>query len=128
MTESDLIEGFTEPMPLGQCELLVYAFSDMFLTVKDVILIFGSLYLTLHEIKRTMDSKSSEKRKIEEISVQVSSLSSPVPQRELLKAPDLQFDRLQPSEQDLIQEKKLEFGRFVAREAMLDEEYWVGNH
>lgn len=75
-----------------------------------------------------MDSKSSEKRKIDEIPVQVPSLSLHVPQRESLKVPDLRFDRLQPSEQDLIQEKKLEFGNFVAREAMLDEEYWVGNH
>ncbi|XP_062091153.1 GCN5-related N-acetyltransferase 6, chloroplastic [Humulus lupulus] len=73
----------------------------------------------------TMDAKSSEKRKIEEISVQIPLLSSPIPQRELLKSPDLQFNRLQPSERDLVQEKKLEFGQFVARDAILDEEFWT---
>lgn len=74
-----------------------------------------------------MDSKSSEKRKVEEFSVQNPSISSPVPRRESpFREPDLKFDRLQPSEQDLVQDMKLEFGQFIAREAMLDEEYWVG--
>ncbi|PON55590.1 hypothetical protein TorRG33x02_298830 [Trema orientale] len=72
----------------------------------------------------TMDSKS-QKRKMEEISLQYPSLAPHIPQHESSKAPDLQFDRLQPSEQDLIQEKRLQFGHFVAREAMLDEEYWT---
>ncbi|XP_024017161.1 uncharacterized protein LOC21410006 [Morus notabilis] len=73
----------------------------------------------------TMDSKSSEKSKVEKFSVQLPSIPLPVPQREsLLREPDLQFDRLQPSEQDY-HEKKYEFGQFIAREAMLDEEYWT---
>ncbi|EXB38949.1 hypothetical protein L484_027384 [Morus notabilis] len=75
----------------------------------------------------TMDSKSSEKSKVEKFSVQLPSIPLPVPQREsLLREPDLQFDRLQPSEQDY-HEKKYEFGQFIAREAMLDEEYWEFN-
>ncbi|XP_060961443.1 GCN5-related N-acetyltransferase 6, chloroplastic isoform X2 [Cannabis sativa] len=78
-----------------------------------------------YAITMTMDAKSSEKKKIEEISVQIPSLSSPITQRELLKSSDLQFNRLQPSERDLIQEKKLEFGHFVARDAILDEEFWT---
>lgn len=74
----------------------------------------------------TMDSKSSEKRKVEAFSVQIPSISLPVPRRESpLREHDLKFDRLQPSEQDLVQDKKLEFGQFIAREAMLDEEYWT---
>jgi hypothetical protein len=67
-----------------------------------------------------MDSKkpSSYTRKKEELSV--------IPQLESSSAPsDLRFDRLQPSDQELVREKSIEFGQFVAREALLDEEYWV---
>ncbi|KAL5572350.1 hypothetical protein UlMin_021947 [Ulmus minor] len=75
----------------------------------------------------TTDSEPSQKKKMEEISVKLSSSSSSssIPQVESLRLPDLQFDRLQPSDQVLIQERKLEFGQFVAREAVLDEEYWT---
>lgn len=39
---------------------------------------------------------------------------------------NLHFDRLQLSgEQLLDQENRLEFGQFMALEAVLDEEYWV---
>ncbi|KAL6965787.1 GCN5-related N-acetyltransferase 6, chloroplastic [Sarracenia purpurea var. burkii] len=39
---------------------------------------------------------------------------------------DLRFNRLQPpADQELIQEDRVEFGHFVAREALLDEEYWT---
>lgn len=41
------------------------------------------------------------------------------------KLPELSFNRLQPTEEHCGL-KKHSFGRFVAREAMLDEEYWVG--
>uniref|UniRef100_A0A2N9HDH9 N-acetyltransferase domain-containing protein n=1 Tax=Fagus sylvatica TaxID=28930 RepID=A0A2N9HDH9_FAGSY len=67
-----------------------------------------------------MDSKkpSSYTRKKEELSV--------IPQLESSSAPsDLRFDRLQPSDQELVREKSIEFGQFVAREALLDEEYWT---
>ncbi|XP_019245906.1 PREDICTED: uncharacterized protein LOC109225625 isoform X2 [Nicotiana attenuata] len=39
---------------------------------------------------------------------------------------NLHFDRMQlPDEEVLDQENRLEFGQFMAREAMLDEEYWT---
>ncbi|KAB1209497.1 hypothetical protein CJ030_MR6G007271 [Morella rubra] len=70
-----------------------------------------------------MDSKFSHPRKKEELSVQ---LPKPlIPQFESSTPSDLQFDRLQPSDQELAQEKRLQFGKFVAREAVLDEEYWT---
>ncbi|XP_070663279.1 GCN5-related N-acetyltransferase 6, chloroplastic-like isoform X2 [Malus domestica] len=69
------------------------------------------------------DSKSSHPRKMEELSVELPTQT--IPHCEPSKHPDLQFDRLQPSDEDLDQEKKLEFGQFVAREATLDEEYWT---
>ncbi|KAG9156291.1 hypothetical protein Leryth_009161 [Lithospermum erythrorhizon] len=37
----------------------------------------------------------------------------------------LQFDRLQIPDQELLQENRIELGKFVAREALLDEEYWA---
>ncbi|XP_041005985.1 uncharacterized protein LOC121250822 isoform X1 [Juglans microcarpa x Juglans regia] len=70
-----------------------------------------------------MDSKPSYTRKKEELSVQLPNPSST--QFESSTPSDLRFDRLQPSDQELDQEKRLQFGQFVAREAVLDEEYWT---
>lgn len=42
------------------------------------------------------------------------------------KLPELSFNRLQLSDQECIGLQKRNFGMFVAREAVLDEEYWVG--
>ncbi|XP_050261029.1 uncharacterized protein LOC126705852 isoform X1 [Quercus robur] len=39
---------------------------------------------------------------------------------------DFRFDRLQPSDQELgTDQKRLEFGHYVARQALLDEEFWT---
>jgi len=84
-------------------------------------------------MNRSMDSKFSStvsnsdiknKKMKDELSVK---LSSPIVPKveESLSSNGLQFDRLQPSEQELIREKRFEFGQFVAREAVLDEEFWV---
>ncbi|ESQ37022.1 hypothetical protein EUTSA_v10002632mg [Eutrema salsugineum] len=53
------------------------------------------------------------------------SKSSTIPQVDQLRPDGLRFDRLQTPEPDIFQEDRLEFGKFVAREAMLDEEYWT---
>lgn len=87
-------------------------------------------------MNRAMDSKFSstiknnsdndynlKKKKDEELSVQIS--TPPISKVETLNSNDLQFDRLQPSDQELGRVKRFEFGQFVAREAVLDEEYWV---
>lgn len=71
-----------------------------------------------------MDSKSSGTSKKEDLSTQV--LRPVVPQLETLGPSDLKFDRLQPSDQELVHHDRFQFGKFVAREAVLDEEYWVG--
>lgn len=70
-------------------------------------------------------SGSSETRKKEELSIQVppTSISSSETQR--LAGTDLRFDRLQVPEKELMHDRKFEFGQFVAREAVIDEEYWV---
>ncbi|ONH97593.1 hypothetical protein PRUPE_7G199400 [Prunus persica] len=70
-----------------------------------------------------MEAKSSQTRKMEELSVKHPTPF--IPKLEPSGEPDLQFDRLQTSDQDLVQEKKFEFGRFIAREAILDEELWT---
>ncbi|XP_057969190.1 GCN5-related N-acetyltransferase 6, chloroplastic isoform X2 [Malania oleifera] len=72
-----------------------------------------------------MDSRSSQTgRKKEELPIEMPKLL--IPQFETPRpSTNLQFDRLQPSDQELIPEKGMEFGQFVAREAVLDEEYWT---
>ena len=70
-----------------------------------------------------MDGKSTETVKKEELSIQLQKPS--IPQLENSRPSNLRFDRLQPSDQELDQHKRLEFGKFVAREARLDEEFWV---
>ncbi|XVE70708.1 hypothetical protein DITRI_Ditri10aG0092400 [Diplodiscus trichospermus] len=70
-----------------------------------------------------MDGKSVERVKKEELSVQLQ--TSSIPQLENSRQSNLRFDRLQPSDQELNQDKILEFGKFVAREAVLDEEFWT---
>ncbi|XP_061352509.1 GCN5-related N-acetyltransferase 6, chloroplastic-like isoform X2 [Gastrolobium bilobum] len=70
----------------------------------------------------TMNTNNNMKKK-EELSVQLS--TPPVPKVETFSSNNLQFDRLQPSDQELVRENKFDFGQFVAREAVLDEEYWT---
>uniref|UniRef100_A0A5B6ZA95 N-acetyltransferase domain-containing protein n=1 Tax=Davidia involucrata TaxID=16924 RepID=A0A5B6ZA95_DAVIN len=70
-----------------------------------------------------MNSNSSQTRKREELSIELQKHT--IPQLETASHSSLQFDRLQPSEQELIQENRLEFGQFVSREAVLDEEFWT---
>lgn len=48
-----------------------------------------------------------------------------VSRRESSKHPELSFNRLQLSEKECSELQKRSFGRFVAREARLDEEYWT---
>ncbi|KAI4344601.1 hypothetical protein L6164_011808 [Bauhinia variegata] len=73
----------------------------------------------------TMDSKSFQtlNNKEEKLSVLLSTPS--VPKVDTSRSSDLRFDRLQPSDQELVGENILEFGQFVVREAVLDEEYWT---
>lgn len=73
-----------------------------------------------------MDSKSHQTMKKEEVSIQI---STPLllPQWKPSAANELQFNRPPPPEQDLVHKRRLEFGQFVAREAVLDEELWVSD-
>ncbi|KAM7528259.1 hypothetical protein LguiB_031669 [Lonicera macranthoides] len=50
---------------------------------------------------------------------------STVSKNDSSKQPELSFDRLQPTDQEYLGLQKRNFGRFVAREAVLDEEYWT---
>ena len=77
-----------------------------------------------NKINRTLNSGSSQEIKKQELSIQNHKNS------QLTSQTHLQFDRLQQVEGDQVsaQTKKYEFGQFVAREAVLDEEYWVSVH
>lgn len=70
-----------------------------------------------------MDSKSFRSAKKEEFSIQLPEPSTP--HTDSSRSSDLRFVRLQPSDDDLVEQRRLEFGNFVAREAVIDEEYWV---
>ncbi|XVF88888.1 hypothetical protein PTKIN_Ptkin19aG0086900 [Pterospermum kingtungense] len=70
-----------------------------------------------------MDRKSVETVKKEDLSIQLKKPS--IPQLENSRPSDLRFDRQQPLDEELNQQKRLEFGNFVAREAYLDEEFWT---
>ncbi|KAK7303998.1 hypothetical protein RJT34_14966 [Clitoria ternatea] len=73
-------------------------------------------------MKNSNDTSFNMKKK-EEVSVQLS--TPPIPKGGTLSSNNLQFDRLQPSDQELARVNRFEFGQFVAREAVLDEEYWT---
>ncbi|PSS20770.1 N-acetyltransferase san [Actinidia chinensis var. chinensis] len=71
----------------------------------------------------TMNSHPSQTRKKEELlSLEPQKISIP---HSKTTVSNLRFNRLQPPDQELIQDDdRIEFGQFVAREALLDEEYW----
>ncbi|CAK8532034.1 unnamed protein product [Lathyrus sativus] len=72
------------------------------------------------------NSDMKNKKKKDELSVSVQLSISPVPKvEESLSSDGLRFDRLQPSDYELVRENRFEFGQFVARDAVLDEEYWT---
>ncbi|CAN1147953.1 hypothetical protein LINPERHAP2_LOCUS16174 [Linum perenne] len=70
-----------------------------------------------------MDFGSFQTKKREELSIH-RNLPTAL-NEDTTRLPDLRFDRLQIPEKDLVCENKLEFGQFVAREALIDEEYWL---
>ncbi|RYR20305.1 hypothetical protein Ahy_B03g065417 isoform C [Arachis hypogaea] len=75
-------------------------------------------------LENTNDNKTTTNlKKKEELCVQ--HLRPPTPKTETLGSKNLWFERLQPSGQEVAQGNRFEFGEFVAREAVLDEEYWT---
>ncbi|XP_068662685.1 GCN5-related N-acetyltransferase 6, chloroplastic-like isoform X2 [Aristolochia californica] len=54
-----------------------------------------------------------------------STQQSSVTHNNISRLPELSFDRLQLSDQELCSGERRAFGRFVARGAVLDEEYWT---
>ncbi|XP_059634744.1 GCN5-related N-acetyltransferase 6, chloroplastic [Cornus florida] len=71
----------------------------------------------------TLNSKSFLTSTKEELSIQPRKLSAtPL---ETITTSNLRFDRLQPSDEEFIQENRFEFGNFVAREPLIDEEFWT---
>lgn len=69
-----------------------------------------------------MDSNSSTRKK-EEFSVQIQAPSAPRIGTE--RQSSLNFSRLQPSDDEFSERNRAEFEPFMARAALLDEEYWV---
>lgn len=72
--------------------------------------------------KMNLNIPSSQSKPQENLSVK---LQNPiVPDLQISRPPDIRFDRIQTADEcDTID--KLEFGQYVAREALVDEEYWT---
>ncbi|XP_034700539.1 uncharacterized protein LOC117925591 [Vitis riparia] len=83
-------------------------------------------YRHLHRVSASwtmaMDSNSSTRKK-EEFSIEIQAPS--VPQFRTERPSNLQFDQLQPSDEEFNEGNRAEFGPFMARAAVLDEEYWT---
>ncbi|WZZ03365.1 hypothetical protein YC2023_089286 [Brassica napus] len=75
---------------------------------------------TIPPWRMMINSRSSDTTKKDELSLKIRQVDQ-------LRSEGLRFDRLQPPEHELFQQDRLDFGKFVAREAILDEEYWVSN-
>ncbi|KAK7347873.1 hypothetical protein VNO80_22412 [Phaseolus coccineus] len=73
----------------------------------------------------TTDSDFLIPKKKKEVSVQLSTLKPPVSRLETVRFCNFNLGRFQPSPQELEPHDSFEFGDFVAREALLDEEYWI---
>ncbi|KAK4774682.1 hypothetical protein SAY86_009617 [Trapa natans] len=73
----------------------------------------------------TMSSepKPAHMKKTEGLSLPVG--HPPAPQFNRQRSLGLSFNRLKPPEKDLVQKERHEFGQFIAREALLNEEYWT---
>ncbi|KAL6222051.1 hypothetical protein ACLB2K_005443 [Fragaria x ananassa] len=76
------------------------------------------------EIKAKEFDEKMKNKKIEELSVELPAQPHP-PHLESSRDRALQFNRGQPSDKDLDPDDVFEFGGYVAREAMCDEEYWT---
>ncbi|KAM7517533.1 hypothetical protein LguiB_016495 [Lonicera macranthoides] len=74
-----------------------------------------------------MNPQSSQRKNREELSTELQKLSFPHLNGSAIPS-ELRFNRLQPAKQVSIREHKIEFGDFVVREAVLDEEFWVSNN
>ncbi|CAG7901099.1 unnamed protein product [Brassica rapa] len=73
---------------------------------------------TIPPWRMMINSRSSDTTKKDELSLKIRQVDQ-------LRSEGLRFDRLQPPEHELFQQDRLDFGKFVAREAILDEEYWT---
>lgn len=80
--------------------------------------------MELGYIIREMQATSSPVIRVEEEGLTKQPQARVIPDLDTLKRSDLQFNKLQHLDEDINQDNKY-FGEFVAREAVLDEEYWV---
>ncbi|KAK6944748.1 GNAT domain, partial [Dillenia turbinata] len=105
--------------PYALCTMMIIIFLDFLLIFK---LYEQKKILKFH---REMDPTPKQTRTKEDMFLQIQTPSvaqSAIPSS---RPSNLRFDRLQPSDQELVKENRFEFGQFVAREALLDEEYWT---
>lgn len=78
-------------------------------------------------INRRMNPQFSQRKNREELSIELQKPSFPHINGTAIPS-ELRFDPLQPAELESIRKHKIEFGDFVVRQAVLDEEFWVSNN
>jgi len=103
---SSSFSSFSKSFSLLQCMILLINFSVLFSV-------------------RTTDFDFLIPKKKKEVSVQLSTLKPPVSRRETVRFCNFNLGRFQPSPHEMEPHDRFEFGDFIAREAFLDEEYWV---
>ncbi|XP_058107532.1 GCN5-related N-acetyltransferase 6, chloroplastic-like isoform X2 [Magnolia sinica] len=86
------------------------------LCVSKVSSSFGETFPVSHRRWKVIEVQCNDSSSIHQSSISHGSTS---------RLPELSFDRLQPSDQELCGGQRRVFGRFVARGAALDEEYWT---
>lgn len=85
-----------------------------------------SCIISISPTRQKMSRKRTRKYAIIQCNNSVPGIqNSTPPQADAVGLSGLSFDRLQPTDQDCKNRHKRAFGKFVAREAILDEEYWT---
>uniref|UniRef100_A0A0C9S4C9 TSA: Wollemia nobilis Ref_Wollemi_Transcript_14026_2004 transcribed RNA sequence n=1 Tax=Wollemia nobilis TaxID=56998 RepID=A0A0C9S4C9_9CONI len=85
-----------------------------------------SLTISLSPVRQKLPRKRTWKCTVVRCSNSTQGIQqSTTPQADTVGLSDLSFDRLQPADQDCKTRYKRAFGKFVAREAILDEEFWT---
>ncbi|PKA52338.1 hypothetical protein AXF42_Ash010234 [Apostasia shenzhenica] len=115
----DLVRLSAGRMKIRRHFLQRFAFPNFCTDVVDVLHLLG-----ISSGKRSLIRASNDGNK--ECSVESQNILPRYPRLEISGGPsDLRFDKLQPSEEDIECRHRRVFGRFVVREAIIDEEYWT---
>ncbi|GAB4838038.1 hypothetical protein Ancab_027566 [Ancistrocladus abbreviatus] len=120
---------FSSLLKYSSCKSHYLCESCLFFVTKVIwVVLFNDEEFQIYVVNRKMHLKSFDSQTIREnIGEHSADVRQPSITRSAgkLKPLDLQFNRLQPSDEEFNIQRKREFGDFMAREAVLEEEYWT---